>query len=94
MLCVSWELHSTIFETLVIKYFKIISFFLKLFGVKRLVKSVKVLPASIKSINPVQEYPQLIESYAYVLKIFTTTTDLSINLLISFGRSLTPKISK
>ena len=52
------------------------------------------MPASIKSINPVQEYPQLIEPYAYVLKIFTTTIDLSINLLISFGRSLTPKISK
>ena len=45
------------------KYFKIM-FFLKLFGAKRLVKSVKVLPTSIKPINSVQKYPHIIESYA------------------------------
>ena len=39
-------------------------FFLKLFGAKRLVKSVKVLPTSIKPINSVQKYPHIIESYA------------------------------
>ena len=38
------------------KYFKIISsFFLNLFGEKRFVNSVKVFPASIKSINPMQK---------------------------------------
>ena len=64
-----WELHSVIFQTLVIKYFKIISLFLsKLFVEKRLVKSVKVLPLSIKSINPIQKYPHITESYACILK--------------------------
>ena len=52
------------------------------------------MPASIKSINPVQEYPILIESYAYVLKLFTTTIDLSIIILISFGISSPPKLWK
>ena len=46
------------------------SFFLKLFGEKRLVKSVKLLPLSIKSINPIQKYPHITESYACSLKIF------------------------
>ena len=32
------------------------SFLLKLFGEQRLVKSVKLLPLGIKSINPVQKY--------------------------------------
>ena len=53
------------------KYFRIIlSLFFKLFGEKRFVKSVKVFPASIKSINPIQKYPHIIESYACILKIF------------------------
>ena len=34
--------------------------FLKLFGEKRFAKSVKVLPASIKSINPMQKYYTLL----------------------------------
>ena len=54
-----------------IKYFKIVSsFFLKLFGEKRYVNSVKVFPVSIKSINPIQKYRHIIESYACILKIF------------------------
>ena len=40
------------------------SLFLKLFGKKGLVKSVKVLPASIKRINPIQKYPHITDSYA------------------------------
>ena len=56
------------------KYFNIISsFFLKLFGEKKLVKSVKVLPLSIKSINPIQKYTLITESYACILKVFVTT---------------------
>ena len=42
------------------KYFKVISsFFLKLFGETRIVKAVKGLPESIKSINPIQKYPPI-----------------------------------
>ena len=44
--------------------------FLELFGEKRFVKSVKVFPASIKLINPIQKYPHIIESYACILKMF------------------------
>ena len=51
------------------------SFFLKLFGEKILVKSVKLLPLSIKSINPIQKYPHIIESYACILKISVTIVD-------------------
>ena len=74
------------------KYFKIISSFLsKLFGEKRLVKSIKVLRLSMKSINPIQKYLHIIESYSCILKILATTIDLSINILISFGIGSTPK---
>ena len=40
-----------------------LSFFLKLFGEKRLVKPVNVLPASIKTMDPVQKYSHITESY-------------------------------
>ena len=69
-------------------------FFLKLFGEKTLVKSVKVLPASIKPINPIQKHSHIIESYACILKIFVTTIEVSINIIISFGICSTPKLSK
>ena len=39
-------------------------FFLKSFGEKRLAKSVKLLYLSMKSINPIQKYPHITESYA------------------------------
>ena len=55
---------------------------MKLFDEKRLAKSVKFFPASIKSINPIQKYPHITESYACILEIFVTTIDLSINILI------------
>ena len=48
------------------------SFFLKLFGEKKLVKSVKILPLSIKSINPIQKCTLITESYACILKVFVT----------------------
>ena len=67
---------------------------LKLFGEKGLVKSAKVLPASIKSVNPIQKYPHDTESYSYILKIFVTTIGLSINILIYFGICSTLKLSK
>ena len=52
------------------------------------------MPASIKSINPIQKYPHISESYARILKIFATTINLSTNILISFGICSTPKLSK
>ena len=65
----------------VIKQFRIIS----LFGEKRFVNSVKIFPASMKSINPIKKYPHIIESYACILKIFGFMFLLLINVLISFG---------
>ena len=64
------------------KYFKIISsFFLNLFGEKRFVNSVKVFPASIKSINPMQKksahywiiclYSENICCYVFILQSIT-----------------------
>ena len=47
-----------------------------------LVKSVKSLPLSIKSINPIEEYPNIFVSYACILKIFVVTKDSLINLYL------------
>ena len=80
---------------MLIKQFKIISsFFIKLFGEKKFVYSVKVFPASIKSIKPIQKYPHIIESYACILKIFVVMFLLLINALIYLGVCSTPKESK
>ena len=77
------------------KYFKTTSsLFLKLFDAKILIKSVKVLPASIKSINPIEKYPHIIESYACILKIFAVTIDLSINISITFEICSIPNLLK
>ena len=43
-----------------------------------LLKYVKILPLSIKSVNPIQKYPKIMESYACFLKILVTNTYLSI----------------
>ena len=68
--------------------------FLKLFGEKRLVKSVKLLCLSIKSINPLQKYLHITQLYAYIIKIFVVMFLLSINVLISFGICSTPELLK
>ena len=65
-----------------------------LFGEKRLVNSVKVFPASIKSINPMQKYLYIIKSYSCILKVFVFICLLLINVLISFGICSNPKESK
>ena len=71
------------------------SFFLKFFGEKRFVNSVKVFLASMKSIKPIQKYPHIIESYPRILKIFVVIDkEQSINALIYFGTCSTPKESK
>ena len=69
-------------------------FFLKLFGEKRFVKSVRVLTASIKLIDPMQKYPHIIESCACILKIIVFIFLLLINVLIPLGICSTPKLSK
>ena len=42
--------------------------YLKLFDENELIRSVKLLTLSIKSINPIQKYPQITELYACILK--------------------------
>ena len=62
----------------------------------------KVFPESIKSINPIEKYPHIIESYACILKIFVIMLLLCkaedegrlIDVLIFFGICSTPKESK
>ena len=46
----------------------ILSFFLKSKGENRFVKSVNFLPANIQSMNPMQKYPHVIESFACTRK--------------------------
>ena len=70
------------------------SFFIKLFGEKRFVYSVKVLTASIKSIKPIQKYPHIIEPCSCTLKVFVLMFLFLINALISFEICSTPKESK
>ena len=40
-----------------------LSFFLYYLGENKSVYSNKILPSNIKSINPIQKYPHIIESY-------------------------------
>ena len=62
-------------------------------------KSVKLLPLSIKSVNPIKKYLYITESYACILEIFVKIVDLLIkdiliNFQISFGMCSTPKLLK
>ena len=59
---------------------------------KNFVNSVKVSSASIKSINPIQNYPHIIKSCACILKILAFMFSLLINVLISFRICSTPKV--
>ena len=61
------------------------SFFSKLFGEKRFVYSVKVLPLNLKSINSIKKYPHITESHACTLKMFVLMFLFLVNALISFG---------
>ena len=70
------------------------SFFLKSLGEKRFVYPVKLLPLNIKSINAIQKYPHIIESYACILRIFVLIFLFLINVSISLGICSTPKLSK
>ena len=52
------------------------------------------LPASIKSMNPVQKYPHITELFACVRKMLAFMFLLPMNSLISSGICPTPKLSK
>ena len=69
------------------------SFFLKLFGEKRFLNSVKVFLLSIKSINPIQKYPHITESFACTRKMLVFMFLSLTTALISFG-ICSPKLSK
>ena len=68
----------------------------------KLVKSLNFLPASIKSISPIQKYPHIIETNACILKIFVIMflfceaedKGRLINAFISLGKCSTSKLSK
>ena len=48
----------------------------------------------MKSINPIQTYPHIIESYACTLQIAIEMFLFPMNFIISFGICSTPKLSK
>ena len=52
------------------------------------------MAARIKSINAIQKYPHIAESYGYILEQFVTVIYLSRNVSVSFGICSTQKLSK
>ena len=68
--------------------------FLKLFGKRLFVNSVKVFPLNIKSINPIQKNTHITESFASTQKRLTFMFLFLTNALISFGMWFTLKLSK
>ena len=59
-----------------------------------LVKSISFLPTSIKSMNPMQKYAYIIESFACTAKMLAIMFLFPTNSLISSVTCLTPKLSK
>ena len=59
-----------------------------------LVKSVNFLPASTKSMNPVQKYPHITKLIACIRKMFAIMFLFPTKFLISSGTCSTPKLSK
>ena len=59
-----------------------------------MVKSVSFLPATIKSMNPMQKYPHITELFDCPQKMLAIVFLFPINSLISSGTSSTPKLSK
>ena len=57
------------------------------------VKSVNFLPASIKSMNPMQKYLHITELFPCTRKILAIIFLFPTNLLISSGACPTPKLS-
>ena len=54
----------------------------------------KLLPFNMKSVNPIQKYPRIIESYACILFNIRYNTFTSYEFLTSFGTCSTPKLLK
>ena len=52
------------------------------------------LPASMKSMNPMQKYPDITESFASTRKILGFMFSFSTSSVISSGTCSTPKLSK
>ena len=71
---------------------------MKSFGKKIIVKFVRLLLLSSKSINPIQKCPHVTESYACILKTFVSIVNLSVdllkNVLISFETCSIVKLSE
>ena len=61
---------------------------------KKTVKSVNFLPASIKSMNPMQKYPHITESFACTQKMLAIVFLFPTNSLIFSGACSTSKLSK
>ena len=80
----------------IISSFKIIKnyfiIFLKSSGENKLVKSIKLLPANIKSMDPM--YPRIIELSACILNIFFFVILCPLIFLISLQTCSTPKLPK
>ena len=62
--------------------------------VKKKVKLVSFLPATIKSMNSMQKYPHITELFDCPQKILAIVFLFPINCLISSGTSSTPKLLK
>ena len=58
------------------------------------VKSVNFLPASVKSMNPIQKFPHITESFACARKMLAIIFLFPTIFLISSGTCSTPKLSK
>ena len=58
------------------------------------VKSVSFLPASVKSMNPIQKFPHITESFACARKMLAIIFLFPTIFLISSGTCSTPKLSK
>ena len=69
------------------------SFFIYSLAENKFIYFNKLLPFNMKSINPIQKYPHIIESCACILQIFVIFLFL-MNFLISFGICSNPKLSK
>ena len=86
VLPIAWtELLSFIFELYC-------HFFLKSYRENKFVKSVNSLPSSIKSINPMQKYPHITESFASTRKMLAIMFLLPTNPLISSRACSKPKL--
>ena len=84
------ELHSLIFKVTQ----DYIAIFSKTQVENRLVKSIKVFPANMKSKNPMQKYPHIIELFDSILNMFVFIFLCPINFFTFFRNMFNSKQSK